>query len=263
MKRLLPFVLLVAAGCPTSAETAGAGDDATDPDPGNAGAVECQVDEECTAAGESCCSCPTFAVPTASGWQDSCEDVTCEPPTGCAAEAVCEAGACVLACVELACEPDASCDGGFARDAAGCLSCDCAPAADPAADQCAVDADCVQVAADCCGCAEGGTDTAVPASEATGFTDSLGCDGSTSCPGVDVCDPSAEPRCLAGTCQLVAAPGGGGDLPPDGGLGGEEPQLCGTPELAPCPAGQRCVVNDPDVPDASEMGVGVCRPQGG
>lgn len=257
LARTIALAAVLAAGCIT-ASSEGRDDSGGGPlTPTDPASAECTTDSDCTAAGESCCDCPSFAVPRATGWDESCEDVTCdEPPSSCSTAAACDRGQCVLRCAEVACSADASCPAGFARDAAGCLTCACAEVTDPAAAQCQVDADCVQVPADCCGCAEGGADTAVPASDADRAVDELGCDGNASCPGVDVCDPSARARCLAGSCRLSADSGGGDGQ--DGGLGGGD-TLCGTPELAPCPAGQQCVVNDANSPQASEMGVGVCR----
>lgn len=260
MRLLAPMCLALSmlAGCITSsADTAGV----PEPDPGDgAAAQECVVAADCTAAGPSCCACPTFAVVRDSGWEDSCEDVTCEiPPTDCPAAAACEQGACVLACAEIACDGALQCESGPAVDELGCLSCACAnPDPSAPASECQVDADCVQVPADCCGCDQGGADTAVPAAEAVGFSDSLGCSGEGTCPGVNVCDASQMPRCSAGECVLAAAPSD--EDRPDAGPGVSEPQLCGSTALPPCPAGWSCVLNAADAEDATRMGLGVCRP---
>ncbi len=242
-------------GCQTATDGAAG---VSTPNPGGGGApAECVTATDCTAAGPSCCVCPTYAVPVSSGWDNSCEDVTCDIPADCPTEPACEGGLCVLVCTPVACDGAVQCDGGFARDDAGCLSCSCAPSDPQAPAECTANADCVEVPADCCGCARGGADTAVPASEAGAFADSLGCTGSGSCPERDVCDPAASARCVAGACLLVSSPGGGGS-PPDAGPT-SSPQACGGPDLAPCPVGQACVVNDPGAPAGSNLGI--CRPE--
>jgi hypothetical protein len=216
------------------------GDDATNPPP-PAGAT-CSLDPGCEAAASTCCACPTFAVPAGSGWNDACEDVPCPAPPSCpAVEAACADGGCALVCTEITC--DATCETGFAVDAAGCLTCACAPRS-PAA--CAEASDCVQVPADCCGCARGGADTAVLAGAATDHVRDLGCTGGEACPDIDVCQPAAAPVCRGGACALASEDGPPGV--PDG--------ACGRADLAPCPTGERCVLNRSPAADAA--GVGIC-----
>ncbi len=255
---------LALAGCTSAAESSFASDDDDGAFGDPAAPPDCQVDLDCVAAGATCCECPTFALPASSGWEDACADVDCPSPSGQSCpltEAVCESGACVLRCEAVAC--DLSCPGGFAADAFGCLVCEC-HGGPPANEECAVDEDCVQVPADCCGCAMGGTDTAVPAGTAGEFEDSLGCDTTPACPGVDVCEPGLHPTCLGGTCRLVADDAGGGTDAPDAGVPNEpsdDPVRCGTDSLPPCPSGEACILNDPAAEDASSEGVGVCRPE--
>jgi len=246
-------------GCHTASDQANG---AIDPNPGGGGGsapAECATAADCTLAGPSCCVCPTYALPVSSGWDQSCEDVTCNTPAAdCPSAPACDNGLCVLMCTPVACDGATQCDAGFAREDAGCLTCSCAAGTDPQAPAgCTGDADCVEVPADCCGCARGGADTAVPASEADSFGNSLGCTGSATCPERDVCDPAATVRCVGGSCQLAPAPGGGG-APPDGGPI-SSPQACGGADLAPCPTGEACVVNDPDAPAGSNLGI--CRPE--
>src|SRR5690606_40804527 len=57
---------------------------------------------------------------------------------------------------------------------------------------------------DCCGCARGGMDTAVPASEVAAHEAALMCPQDPSCPDVDTCAPELAARCIAGACTLVA-----------------------------------------------------------
>jgi hypothetical protein len=179
---------------------------------------------------------------------DSCDAVDCPPPPEPCADlrAACVDGVCAAVCAPVACE--LSCGSGFEVDAAGCLTCACA-APPPAAVACTEDAECVQVAADCCGCARGGADTAVPAAEADRFSESLMCPDPPSgaaCPEVDVCDPSEAPRCRGGQCVLEGDPDDGADAPG-----------CGRPDLPTCPEGTVCVLNAD--PEASMDGVGSCQ----
>jgi hypothetical protein len=123
---------------------------------------------------------------------------------------------------------------------------------------CGQDSDCVQVPADCCGCARGGVDTAVPAAEADGFLGGLGCPEDPDCPDVDVCDPALVPRCIGGSCQLGSPPTDWGEdagtgLDPSGGV------YCGTADYPPCPAGEVCCLNGAEYDDANSAGVGVCQ----
>jgi len=240
VRRLLLLLTLLLAGCQLAAESAdvGGGDDDSGVAP------ECATAIDCVLASSTCCGCGEYAMPDFG--QDSCEDVECgEPEPGAcpAVAAACLDGACVAACVEIACP--LTCEAGFAVDAAGCLTCACAPAADPMA-SCSIDEDCVAVPADCCGCARGGSDTAVPANDADAFGEALACDSNAACPEVDVCDSMVAPRCVSGQCQL------GDGLPP---LDAADP--CGRPDLPVCPDGTVCVLNAD--PAASSQGLGTCR----
>jgi hypothetical protein len=253
---LAGLVLLVAAACARSAESdfAGGDDDvaADEGDPGDddpsapppSGAV-CSEAVGCVPAVSTCCACPTFAVPAGSGREDACADVPCPAPPSCpAVRAVCDDGACALVCAEITC--DRVCATGFAVDLAGCLTCACAAPPTPA---CTTAADCMQVPADCCGCARGGADTAVLADGVDEHVAGLACTGGEVCPEVDVCAPSAV-ICRNGACALLPAEDGPpGALPAD---------ACGRSDLPPCPAGQRCVLNRS--PDADSAAVGVCAP---
>ncbi len=256
----LALWLLPLAACPAADSESG---DVPDDGPPLAGAAECVIDEDCVAAGSSCCECPTFALPASSGWESSCEEVGCPAPTGCATtEVACEAGSCVLRCQPVQC--DTVCDSGFAADEMGCLVCpssasDCPMPDGPAPTSCEADSECVEVPADCCGCALGGVDTAVPSWEVDGFLGGFGCDDEPDCPGVDVCDSSLVPRCIGGDCQLAepAPDENGGDAgagpAPSGGA------YCGTSDYPACPEGMVCCLNDPAYEDANAAGVGVCQ----
>lgn len=212
---------------------------------------QCQVDVDCVLAGPSCCDCPTYATPVDSGWLETCGNVDCVPPTdGSCAPLVarCDHGACVAACAPVTC--DTSCPAGYAADASGCLTCACAGGGAPA--QCQLDTDCVQVHADCCGCARGGVDTAVPLAEAAAYTAALGCPADptqVACPEVSTCAPDVGPRCIAGQCQLGDSSLGPPMLPPG---------ACGRDDLPPCPTGQVCQLNAD--PAGNPLGVGVCVP---
>lgn len=246
-----------APGCPR-AESELAGTDEDD-GAGAAPSQDCQVDADCAPAGSSCCECPSYALPVADAWQDSCDEVDCDgAETGqCPlTEAVCEAGACVLQCQAAACEM--TCAGGFSADAFGCLVCACADPSPPGDYQCTVDDDCVQVAADCCGCARGGEDTAVPVADVGAFEGALDCTDDAICPGVDVCDSSLVARCVGGVCALAAEPGTGfgADAGPDENP--TDPQYCGDSALPACPDELVCVLNDPAHRDATAAGLGVC-----
>ncbi|HTJ45070.1 MAG TPA: hypothetical protein VL463_23340 [Kofleriaceae bacterium] len=213
-------------------------------DPNGDAAPECTVDQDCVAASSACCECPTFALPATSGW--SCAKVACDPDPQCnEVRAACDHNLCVLACAQIAC--DLSCAGGFAVDAAGCQTCACA--APGAAAQCTLDSDCARVPADCCGCAKGGADTAIPASEVDAHDGMLMCSGTDPCPGVDVCEPGATARCDDGHCTLSSVPTTNPMLPPG---------ACGRPDLPACDAGLRCILNGNQAAEAA--GVGVCAP---
>jgi hypothetical protein len=240
----LVLALLGVAGCRLASEdrTAGAG--------GPVG--ECQVAADCVAASTTCCGCPEFAIPDR-GWEATCEDVACPDPQGdaCAATGVaCVDGQCAIACAQVACE--LTCPGGFERDASGCLTCGCVADDGPDAFACQDDDECVQVAADCCGCGRGGSDLAIGVDQADSYVAALDCGadhGDAGCPEVDVCDPTAGPRCVNGRCVLAAAQ-------PDAA---DDRTRCGTPELPPCPDGSVCVLNADD--DASMDGLGTCQPE--
>ena len=248
---------LASAGCSSaSGENLSAEGDRDDgDDSGGGGAspdgIECQLAVDCVPAGSTCCDCPAFAVSAASGYEEACADVTCDPaPTDCAlTEPACNAGRCELICSPVV--TDMVCADGFARDDFGCLLDACA-GPDGSGPECNGDQDCVQVPADCCGCQRGGSDTAVPAGSESQHEDDLACPPDPSCPGVDVCDPDSEPRCIGGSCRLSVPPSEPGD---------DEPPsiLCGTPETPPCRDGQVCVLNHPDAGDATQQGAGSCR----
>lgn len=235
--------LPLASACLPGDRDAATIEDPAEPGGAPGGALEaCAVDADCALAASSCCGCPEFAVSLADPAYQACAGVPCPDAGGaCPANvrAACAAGACVVACEPLACP--ASCEAGFAVDATGCLTCACAGAADLGG--CTTDADCVQTRADCCGCAQGGADTAVLAGERAAFDAALACPAAPACPAVDVCDPAAAPRCLQGACSLAPAAS-----PPPG--------ACGRADLPACPAGQVCVVNLS--PAASQDGIGVC-----
>jgi hypothetical protein len=191
--------------------------------------------------------CPTFALPASSGWGGACSQTACDPQPSCAEVApACDHGTCVLACAPVAC--DLSCAGGFAVDAAGCQMCACAEAGN-APPECNVDGDCARVPADCCGCANGGTDTAIPATDVAAHQAALMCPPQPACPGVDVCEPGVGAHCDAGHCTLGDPPTTGPQLPAG---------ACGRADLPACPAGLVCRLN---TSAAAEMaGVGVCAP---
>ena len=238
--RSLGMLALVAglAACPQGASDSplAVGDDeANPPEPGARG---CSVDEDCALAAAACCECPTIAVAAGDPKLDACSDVDCmDPaPTCSRVRAVCEENLC-----EVKCEPQAvamSCANGYATDAAGCLIDACA---EPQS-ECTFDDECVQTRADCCGCARGGSDTAVPTDERSGFDAALGCTGNEACPEVSTCVAAELPRCAQGSCKLIA-----GELPAD---------ACGRPDLPACELGKTCTVNANNTADL--YGVGVC-----
>jgi len=251
-------VFLASAGCSSSsgedlASEDGDRDEGDDSGGGGAGnpeGLECQLASDCVPAGSTCCDCPAFAVSAASGYEEACADVACDPPpTGCAlTEPACNAGRCELICSPVV--TDMVCAAGFARDDFGCLLDTCA-GPDGGSPECGGDEDCVQVPADCCGCELGGSDTAVPAGSESDYEDGLACPPDPACPGVDVCDPASEPRCIGGTCRLSVPPSEPGDETPS--------ILCGTAETPPCRDGQVCVLNHPDAGDATQQSAGSCR----
>lgn len=214
--------------------------------------IECVDATECILAASTCCSCSEYAMRD-DGLADSCEDVPCPDPDPSSPAcppliAACLEGVCTTACAPTPC--DLACPSGFVIDAAGCLSCECA-SGPPLETECAVDGDCVQVPADCCGCSRGGADTAVGAGDATAFGDSLMCPsdpGDAACPEVDVCDPALAPRCESGRCVLS-----------DGTSEDRPAPTCGHPDLPPCSEGTVCVLNVDS--DASMDGLGTCQPE--
>ena len=249
MRCVLALLLVLASGCPSDSERgltgdSEASDDGLDPDVSSPPPElsSCEIDADCAPAAATCCECPTFAVGVDDPLNQACVDVTCDDvPTCSATDAICGPnGTCELAC-NVVDDCDASFPDGFATDAAGCLV--CAPAV--VADECTADAGCVETRADCCGCTGGGASTAVPVSAQSAFDDALGCGPDVACPGIDTCDPDAEPTCTQGRCELLS------DLAPAG--------ACGDSDLPPCPAGQQCVLNLD--PAATVRGLGVCVPQ--
>ncbi len=235
MRFALFFAALVLAGCPSTNADAvfGMG---TDPPPHEA----CNADPDCAPAAAKCCDCPTFAVTNTDPEFNACLGVAC-PMTTCPNNVApaCRQHECVLACVALTCTN--SCADGFALDTNGCLSCDCAVVADRT---CSVDTDCARVPNDCCGCALGGEDTAVPVGQQTAHAASLDCPSNPACPDVDVCAPDLAPYCIEGGCQLIS-----GVLPG---------AACGRDDLPACSTDEVCTVNYDD--GATARGVGVCVP---
>jgi hypothetical protein len=242
MRSLVPLLVLVLAGCPLTSAKALTADDGSGNGSGSSGggAPECVVDSQCVAAGTQCCDCPTFAVPSNDPTHLACAGIVC-PPSSCPANVrpACDSSTCVLACVAIVCP--ATCTDGFTLDANNCLDCPCAA---PLQRECAIDNDCARTRADCCGCARGGMDTAVPAGQVAAFDAGLMCPANPTCPDVNSCAPGLTSACVEGTCALVS-----GGLPLD---------ACGRAGLLPCPNGQDCVINVDPV--ATAYGVGVCRP---
>ncbi|HWU87122.1 MAG TPA: hypothetical protein VN253_07605 [Kofleriaceae bacterium] len=237
VRALLLLVLAISPACVGTIDGASANnDDANGP------SLRCAVDEDCIAVGARCCECPTFAVHVNDPVRRACSPVEC-PPSECAANvtAVCsEEQRCELACKPLACDPGQTCEQGYALDQNGCLTCECAV---PVPGGCTLDADCARTRADCCGCQQGGFDTAVLAADRARIDADLMCPAQPACPGVDTCTTD-EPTCVQGRCALVAP------MPPTG--------ACGRPDLPACPAGAACIVNASD--QANMHGVGVCGP---
>jgi hypothetical protein len=237
---VLTALLLALGACWSAQEDVAAGDDGGQ-EPQDYG--ECETAADCVLAASTCCACADFSMPDM-GWQDGCADIECPMPADCPAiAAACVDGACTTTCAPVAC--DLSCSDGFASDAAGCLVCACAGGEVPPS-TCLEDADCVQIPADCCGCAQGGADTAAPADTAEAIVEAMMCSNDPACPQVDVCDPGAAPRCVSGTCALVPASSDGLDVG------------CGRPDLPMCPEGTVCVLNADS--DAQSQGVGTCQP---
>ncbi len=234
------LMLLVLAGCPQASEMV---ENAAPFDGGafGSGAIQCMSDEQCVPAAPTCCECPTFAVSSNDPLNSACSNIACPMPMQACptnVKAACSAdGFCELACVATSCP--ASCPNGYAMDANGCLTCDCAPTV---AGGCQADGQCVEVPADCCGCARGGVDTAVLAPNADAFENNLNCPMDPQCPTANTCAPSATPQCIQGQCTLST-----GVLPAT---------ACGRADLMACPSPQVCTINSD--PDATVEGVGVC-----
>ena len=242
---VLLLLLLGVAGCPGSLKTdALEGGDDGDSNGSGAGAspLECHIAADCVAAGPKCCDCPTHAVPKTDPTQAACGAVDCQPVScGSPLEATCNQGRCDLICSPVQCDANVSCAYGFETDSNGCLTCSCAPANGAS---CSLDTDCVRAKDDCCGCAMGGVDTAVPQGEVAAHDAALNCSANPSCPGYDACAPGLAPRCVQGECALVE-----GVIPAN---------ACGRADLAACGAGEFCTVNAND--QATMYGVGVCQP---
>ncbi|CAN5498982.1 hypothetical protein BH11MYX1_BH11MYX1_30850 [soil metagenome] len=231
------FIVLLAAGCPGSAQDAAAEGGGLH-GPGN-DVSECRVDGDCAAAAAKCCDCPTYAAPNSDSSIDACAGVAC-PISTCPQNVrpACTEGRCELACVAMACS--ASCADGFVVDDNGCLTCECAQVQ---VRECIAPSDCRRVPADCCGCANGGLDTAVLAPNVASHQAGLGCPANPSCPAGDSCPAELTPACVQGVCDL--------DLP-------LPTAACGRPDLPGCPSGQVCTVNANST--ASSHAVGVCVP---
>ena len=239
---LLPLVL---AGClgKLTDRAASAEDDQGNGSGSGAGGspfAECHIADDCAPAGPKCCDCPTHAVPVDDPGHVACTNVLCPPPScGSPMEAACNTGRCVLVCSAV--KVYQTCTDGFATDGNGCLVDECAM---PTQTECALDTDCSRVRDDCCGCAMGGKDTAVPSSEVATHDAALMCPTNPSCPMVNTCAPDLAARCVAGTCTLTS-----GALPAN---------ACGRPDLPACANGEVCTVNASD--PATMQGVGVCLP---
>jgi hypothetical protein len=202
-------------------------------------AIACTSSTDCTLAGATCCACPSYAIASDDPSVTACGGVSC-PFQECAGnvQPSCVAGSCEMTCLPMPC--DASCPSGFLLDPDGCLTCACA-----APDDCGSNGDCVDTRADCCGCALGGSDTAV----VTG-TPPLACPADPQCPGDDTCDTTAQALCVAKRCFLLTAT----DLALPAGT-----TLCGRGAgSSTCPDGSVCTINQ--LPQASVQGAGVCLP---
>ncbi|MBA2540504.1 MAG: hypothetical protein H0V17_12760 [Deltaproteobacteria bacterium] len=245
----LAAIALTLTACFTSAsELSAVGDDDADPAPGGVPNGLCRTDDECVPAGATCCDCPTFARSIFDPQSEACEAVGCDnDPSVCPTnvEAACDqaSGSCVLACAPLQC---LECPNGYFTEANGCLSCTCAPPVSQSPD-CGVDSDCSRVRADCCGCQNGGEDTAVATADAAAFDQALSCNSGSQCPGQgnssSDCDAELAPRCVNGACELIAE-----DMPAE---------ACGRPDLPACAPGKICTINVD--PAASLYGVGTCQ----
>lgn len=257
IRRLLHHVLVLsvvlsASACVIARESAGVNDD------DDVAPEQCFADTDCVLAGPTCCDCPTHALPASTGWADSCANVDCPmpapeaPPMCTPMVARCDFGVCTATCGPIAC--DMTCAQGFAPDASGCLTCACNVM--PLQPTCELDDDCVEVPADCCGCARGGANTAVPRTIADQHVEGLGCPTEPSmgaCPDVSTCDPLRVPRCRDRQCALIGPNDPGWPMVPRG--------ACGRPDLPPCPVGEVCVLNQNS--EAGPLGLGVCEAPSG
>ncbi|MFN0250381.1 MAG: hypothetical protein ACKV2T_26110 [Kofleriaceae bacterium] len=230
------------AGCPISRsdELTAGGDPGDDMQGSPGGYSSCTNDVQCELAASSCCECPSFSTNRDDPQNGACTGIACPNPPTCPANvrAACnlETFQCEVVCVQIM--TTRSCPDGYAIDpATGCLSDTCAA---PTAGSCSLDADCVQTREDCCGCARGGRDTAVPLSALAAYDQLLVCPSNPQCPGTDTCDPASSPRCVQGACILT------GDAVPSDACTG------------PCADGGTCVLNRD--PAATTHGVGVCVP---
>jgi hypothetical protein len=235
------LLLSLVAGCfSSSGALPSSADDGSDGGGVGPGLGRCQVSSDCVLAAATCCECPTFAVSVDDPAVQACTGIACPTDTVCADNVQADCGpdgTCVLVCAPTQCSTD--CAAGYMIDPSGCLSCTCAQ---PAADGCSVDTDCVETRADCCGCKAGGADTAVLARDQAAYDAMLGCGATPLCPGVDTCVAGDAPRCVQGQCELLPEP-----LPAN---------ACGRPDLPPCAAGTVCTVNASD--PANLYGVGIC-----
>lgn len=244
MRFVALLCLALLAGCPGSfeADLNAAGDDGSGSGSGAGLSPECSQASDCTPEGPKCCDCPTHAVPVSDPSAGACSDVDCQTPScGSPMQAACDAGHCVLECAPVACAADLQCPDGLATDANGCLTCECAV---PVSNDCSLDTDCARVRADCCGCENGGNDTAVPTNQVAAYDAQLMCPTNPSCVPGNTCSPDLAPRCVQGGCALVE-----GVLPVN---------ACGRTDLPVCAAGEACTVNAND--QATMLGVGVCQP---
>lgn len=199
----------------------------------------CDDDSDCVAVGATCCGAPSYAVNRDDPSYRACAGVSCpDPEMGSDVAAVCSAAQqCELACPPT--ETELACVDGFDRSTGGCLVASCA-VRDA---QCTLDSECVRTREDCCGCARGGRDTAVPASQRAAFDAALGCDDEPACPGIDSCTDEL-PTCAQGRCDL---------LPP------LPVGACGRRDLPSCAPSETCMLNINDV--ANLHGVGICTPR--
>jgi hypothetical protein len=249
--RFVATLLLGLAACfGNASELATVGDGNGDPPPFGSSPGACSSDDQCQLVGASCCECPSFATSIDDPRLAACDAVECETdalvcPTN--VTAACNAqNQCELACAPLEC---IACEDGYVLEANGCLSCTCAivPTQAPA---CSDDADCTRTRADCCGCDQGGDDTAVATADAASFDGALACPPAPQCPGqANGSEPTCNeteftPRCARGECALLREP-----MPAN---------ACGRPDLPSCPTGTTCKINVND--SANLYGVGVCAP---